>query len=248
MLALDQRGHGETEWASDYAWQRWVEDIEGFAEALGLATFDLVGHSIRGAVASRFAGMHPDRVEHLILLDAFYADIVFSPEWKHFWSLVARLYPDDGFASHEEYVNTVLTVFPRGDRDVVEASATTLIRDDSGRLRRPPTTDPSNTWESQPTEDEENALRRKVSYPTLVAQAEHSEMHVADHNQRVAAIYPRGEAAAILRGLATTSRTKTPHSPSISSGISSLVSDCPDQPEFSAGIADDVVHIPTKRP
>lgn len=148
-------------------------------------------------MASRFAGMHPDRVEHLILLDAFYADIVFSPEWKHFWSLVARLYPDDGFPSHEEYVNTVLTVFPRGDRDVVEASATTLIRDDSGRLRRPPTTDPSNTWESQPTEDEENALRRKVSYPTLVAQAEHSEMHVADHNQRVAAIYPRGEAAAI---------------------------------------------------
>jgi len=199
VLALDQRGHGETEWANDYAWLRWVEDVEGFADALGLASFDLVGHSMGGAVAGRFAGLHPDRVKHLILLDAWYADIVYSPEWKHFWTLVAQLYPDDGFASNEDFVNTFLTLFPRADADVVEALTAMLVRDDSGRLRRPRTTDPSNTWESQPTEDEENELRRKVACPTLVAQAEHSEMHVAHDNQRVAAIYPNGEASVIER-------------------------------------------------
>jgi pimeloyl-ACP methyl ester carboxylesterase len=64
-------------------------------------------------VASRFAGTHPDRVRHLLLLDAWYADIVYSSEWEHFWSLVAQLHPDDGFASREDYVNTVLTLFPR---------------------------------------------------------------------------------------------------------------------------------------
>jgi len=199
VLVVDQRGHGETDWVSDYDWHRWIEDVGRFVDALGLDTFDLVGHSMGGAVACRFAGMHPDRVRHLILLEAWYADIVYSSEWEHFWSLLAQLDPEDGFASHEDYINTFLTLFPRADRDVVDASATTLIRDEAGPLRRPRTADPSNTWESQPTEDEENELRRKVACPTLVAQAEYSEMHVPNDNQRVAAIYSKGEAA-IVKG------------------------------------------------
>lgn len=197
VLILDQRGHGETEWASDYDWHRWIEDVERFVDALDLDTFDLVGHSMGGAIASRYAGTHPNQVKHLILLDAWYADIVYSSEWKHFWELVAQLNPDDGFASPEDYVNTVLTVFPRSDRDVVEASASTLVRDEAGPLRRPLTTDPSNSWESQPTEDEENGLRRSVACPTLVAQAEHSELHLPNDNERVAGIYPKGEPATV---------------------------------------------------
>ena len=42
VVAFDQRGHGETDWTIDYAWERWVEDVEGFADALGLTSFDLV--------------------------------------------------------------------------------------------------------------------------------------------------------------------------------------------------------------
>ena len=180
VLAVDQRGHGKTDWANDYDWRRWIEDVDRFVDALGLNTFDLVGHSMGGAVASRYAGMHPDRVRHLILLDAWYSDIVYSSEWEHFWLLVAQLDPDDGFASRENYVNTVLTVFPRSDRGAVDALAATLVRDEAGPLRTAHTADPSNTWESQPTEEEEDKLRRKVACPTLVAQAEFSEMHVTD--------------------------------------------------------------------
>src|SRR5215216_3915791 len=46
VLALDQRGHGETEWATDYATERSVEDIDAFVRELGLRRFALLGLSV----------------------------------------------------------------------------------------------------------------------------------------------------------------------------------------------------------
>jgi len=71
-----------------------------------------------------------------------------------------------------------------------------LVNDEAGQLRMP-SFDPSDMWGSQPTEVEENELRRKVVCPTLVAQAEYSELHLLNDNQRVAAIYPKGESAIV---------------------------------------------------
>src|SRR5207249_4376580 len=50
VLALDQRGHGETEWATDgdYTAERMVEDVAAFAQALGLGRFALLGLSMGG--------------------------------------------------------------------------------------------------------------------------------------------------------------------------------------------------------
>ena len=49
VLALDQRGHGESEHAADYDEQRLLEDLAAFVDALGLATFAPVGFSIGGS-------------------------------------------------------------------------------------------------------------------------------------------------------------------------------------------------------
>src|SRR4051812_26692621 len=51
VLALDQRGHGESEWSSDYHEQRLIADMAAFADALGLATSPVVGFSIGGSTA-----------------------------------------------------------------------------------------------------------------------------------------------------------------------------------------------------
>jgi pimeloyl-ACP methyl ester carboxylesterase len=48
VLALDQRGFGESDWAADYHELRLVADLAGFVEALGLPTVSLVGFSIGG--------------------------------------------------------------------------------------------------------------------------------------------------------------------------------------------------------
>jgi pimeloyl-ACP methyl ester carboxylesterase len=71
ILALDQRGHGESEWASDYAPDRNAEDMDAFVHALGLKRFALLGLSMGGRAAYTYAGMHngPETVERLVILD-----------------------------------------------------------------------------------------------------------------------------------------------------------------------------------
>lgn len=71
VLALDQRGHGESEHAADYHELRLVGDLAGFADTLGLASFSVVGFSVGGNAAASYATLYPDRVERLVLLECF---------------------------------------------------------------------------------------------------------------------------------------------------------------------------------
>src|SRR5665811_202315 len=47
IIALDQRGHGESEWAAadSYGSDNFIADLHAFVDALGLERFVLIGHS-----------------------------------------------------------------------------------------------------------------------------------------------------------------------------------------------------------
>jgi len=70
-VALDLRGHGHSDPPRDarYALDAQAEDLTAVADALGLARFALVGHSLGAGVAVAYAGAHPERVTHLLLAD-----------------------------------------------------------------------------------------------------------------------------------------------------------------------------------
>jgi pimeloyl-ACP methyl ester carboxylesterase len=70
-LALDQRGHGESDWSpeANYAFDAHVGDIEGFVDAVGLERFVLVGQSLGGANALSYTAENPGRVRALVLVD-----------------------------------------------------------------------------------------------------------------------------------------------------------------------------------
>jgi len=72
VISLDQRGHGESQWADPpaYATENFAADLLGFIDALGLARVALVGHSMGGHNAMSFAAWHPDRMSALVIVDS----------------------------------------------------------------------------------------------------------------------------------------------------------------------------------
>ncbi|WP_454694603.1 alpha/beta fold hydrolase [Achromobacter aegrifaciens] len=72
VLAYDQRGRGASSWdpRRNYYTDAYVDDLAGVADALGLDSFDLLGHSMGGIAAIVFAARYPQRVRRLIVEDA----------------------------------------------------------------------------------------------------------------------------------------------------------------------------------
>ena len=71
VLALDQRGHGETQWAAAnaYSTDDMTGDLRAFVAALGLKQFALLGLSMGGSVAIRYAGAQPAELSKLVIVD-----------------------------------------------------------------------------------------------------------------------------------------------------------------------------------
>jgi len=71
VMAFDQRGHGDTDWApnKDYSRKTMVSDVAAFTRALGLDRFFLVGMSMGGANSLSFTANNLERVESLVVVD-----------------------------------------------------------------------------------------------------------------------------------------------------------------------------------
>ena len=74
IVALDMRGHGDTEWTDEARIDEDLgdlitNDVERFLDHLALPKFSLAVMSIAGAAGMRYAAKHPERLSSLILVD-----------------------------------------------------------------------------------------------------------------------------------------------------------------------------------
>lgn len=71
VIAVDMRGHGESAWDPEarYLVEDYVRDMEGLVEQLQLRDIVIWGNSTGGRVAQVYAGLHPERVSHMISED-----------------------------------------------------------------------------------------------------------------------------------------------------------------------------------
>jgi len=72
VVSLDQRGHGESEWAvpAAYGTEDFAADLRGLMDVLGWTRMTVIGHSMGGHNAMAFAAWHPERVAALVIVDS----------------------------------------------------------------------------------------------------------------------------------------------------------------------------------
>ncbi|MFG2979740.1 alpha/beta fold hydrolase [Streptomyces sp. NPDC048258] len=94
VIALDQRGHGQSARPPDgpYTREAFVADAEAVIEQLGLAPVTLIGHSMGALTAWQLAARRPDLVEALVICDMRASALgeASQQEWKdwfHRWPL-----------------------------------------------------------------------------------------------------------------------------------------------------------------
>lgn len=80
-FALDLRNHGDSPRAEDMGYEALAGDVVETADALGLGSFCLMGHSLGGKVAMRLACRQPQRVDRLVVLDI--APRRYEPETRY---------------------------------------------------------------------------------------------------------------------------------------------------------------------
>ena len=70
VLALDSRGHGDSDWPDvGYTFTQRVDDLEDFADAIGMRDTVAVAHSTGGVVATLLSERRPDIFSRLALLE-----------------------------------------------------------------------------------------------------------------------------------------------------------------------------------
>lgn len=71
-IVPDLPGHGKSEHrgkGAEYTLWAYCPEVMALADAMSLDTFILVGHSMGGGIANLLAGLYPERISKLILLD-----------------------------------------------------------------------------------------------------------------------------------------------------------------------------------
>jgi esterase len=111
VLALDMRGHGDSGWSPDAAYlvEDYVKDLEALVDQLRLSKVSLLGNSTGGRVAQVYAGLHPDRIERLVVEDV-------GPERpQSIADALGRRFEreKDGWANEDELVAQLVKQNPR---------------------------------------------------------------------------------------------------------------------------------------
>ncbi|HTT80863.1 MAG TPA: alpha/beta hydrolase [Stellaceae bacterium] len=192
-LALDQRGHGDSDWApdEDYSIGAQLGDTTGFVERLGLDKFILVGMSLGAINALAFAIAHPERLSHLVIIDA-------GPEMRRPGSTRIRDFVNavQETVTVEAIIEKALQFNPRRDPTILRRSLMHNLRQQAdGTWRWKYDTRRFKAMGQNSHREERAALAdglARIHCPTLVVRGGDSDVFHAEDAERLAARLPNG--------------------------------------------------------
>ncbi len=194
VFALDQRGHGDSEWARDveYSNHTMSLDARAFMDAVGLARPILIGHSMGGRNSMLLTKQDPSRLRALVIVDvgpelsdrgraAIQGFVQENQEFEDLEHFVANVRKYDPYRSREHIERTVkYNMLRRADGKFVSKCDSTPRR--LGIVRA------SGPMENL-TLEEAGAL----NLPVLLVRGEKSNILAADAAQRFRDALPQGQ-------------------------------------------------------
>jgi pimeloyl-ACP methyl ester carboxylesterase len=194
IVAVDQRGHGDSAWApaGHYHLHDYYEDLRAVLEARGLRNVTLIGHSLGARVAMLYAHLHPDHVRRLVLVDMG-AGLPASIE-KIDFSRVTETAPPKDFGSHAEAIAYLGGILKLAPPHLIEESVVFGMRQrEDGRFVWK--YDPSLGGRPQPRpglrEWDLWEVVKTIQCPTLLLHGQLSKVVTPDIAQRMGAEMPR---------------------------------------------------------
>lgn len=190
-LAIDQRGHGDSEWSYEgrYASEDHRGDIEAFAREMGLERFLLVGMSMGCLNAMHYAARHSDRLAGFVAVDA--GPWVSAGGGQDIIDFVSG---NNAHPEFEDFVAAAVSFNPRRDPELLRASLRHTLRQTV-----------SGAWEWKadrrfPFDPDKmqtmiaglEALPAKITCPTLVVRGGDSNILSDENAARFAAALPDG--------------------------------------------------------
>ena len=204
-VALDQRGHGDSDWApvdasggADYTMGAQLADTKGFVDHLGLDKFILVGMSLGAINSLNFAIHYPEMLSNLVIIDA-------GPEMRRPGSSRIRDFVN-GVAETvtiESIIEKALEFNPRRDPKILRRSLMHALRQQ-----------PDGTWRwkydrrrFQVLDQEKHRAERaaladglsRVTCPTLIVRGGESDVFHEEDGIRLAARLPDGKFVTVPR-------------------------------------------------
>ena len=211
VLALDQRGHGDSAWAlhGEYEYEHFVADLECVCESLAIDRFVLVGHSLGGRVAMLYGGEHPEKLAGLVIVDS-------APEIDARGSTRIQMevgqHRDPSFENVAEYEGLLLHNYPAAQPEAIRRMARSNLKQRSdgrwvlkmdpalrGAVGGMPSAEERATREEQNTAAMWKALE-KIPCPTLVVRGAASDIISPETADRMAdEVLPKGQLAVVGR-------------------------------------------------
>jgi esterase len=200
IIAMDVRGHGESAWSPDGAYQYSDQagDLAALIDQLGIERFVLIGTSMGGIIAMAYAAQHAERLRALAINDI-------GPDVETGSSRITGLVGSrpESFASLDE-----ATAYRR---EISPITAARPIEDQEetarGVLRQQP--DGRWTWKMDPAYVEQRVTRgapprpqlwpalENLQCPTVVIWGTESDVLSEAQAKRMAAALPKGELVAV---------------------------------------------------
>jgi pimeloyl-ACP methyl ester carboxylesterase len=187
VIALDLRGHGDSDWDPDgrYDYTNHVADLEAVTRELGFERMVLVGFSLGGRVAMLYAGLHPEKLAGMVIVDS--APVLDARGTTRIRMEVAE-HRDPAFSTLAEYENILAHNYPAATPEAIKRMARNGLRqredgkyvlkmDTAYRGARGPKLGPDElaSREEQHVQDMWAALE-KLPCPTLVVRGAASDI------------------------------------------------------------------------